>query len=87
MTDQFNPSEAQIAKVLEKTGADSRKLAIAYLRAQKRARDAESAFKVMSDLNDCMDAVRDGDLRGATSALQRGKRRMTDHKSYFGGAK
>lgn len=41
------PTEEQIARVLNKT-SDPRQLAIAYLKAQRRAMEFETAFKVMN---------------------------------------
>ena len=76
MADTFMPTEAQIERVLEKTGSDPRKLAIAYLRAQKRVASAELAFGVMGDLNDATLSVVQGDAEGAKGALNKSIRRM-----------
>lgn len=80
MTERYDPSEDQIARVLEKTGSDPRKLAIAYLRAQKRARDAEAAFDIMDNLADATIDIFGGDLESAGRRIDRATRRVHQHK-------
>lgn len=75
MTDAYTPTEAQIASVIDRTGGDVRKLATAYLRAQKRARDAELAFGVMGDIQDLTLAAFGGDVDAAERSVMRAKTR------------
>ena len=77
---EFRPTEAQIADVIRKAGNDPRKLAIAYLRAQHRARGAETAFGVMADLSDIQSGLMRGDLNSALDAARKAKRRMAAHE-------
>lgn len=79
MTDRYEPPEAKIAEVIAKTGGDPRKLAIAYLRAQKRAREAETAFGLMGDINDLTRSAFTGDIAGAERAVDRASRRVDRH--------
>lgn len=52
--DAFIPTEEQIQRVLQQTDSDPRKLAIAYLRAQNRARENGLGFGIMGDLNEAL---------------------------------
>lgn len=61
----YNPSDDLIEKVLARTGSDPRKLAIAYLRAKKRADSASMAFRVFEGITETRDAVRQGDSKAA----------------------
>ena len=80
MSETYQPTEAQIADVLARTGSDPRKLAIAYLRAQRRARDSDAAFYVMGSVNDLTLAVMKGDISGAQKAVLAAERRMKTHR-------
>lgn len=82
MTKRHDPTEAQIARVLEKTGSDPRKLAIAYLRAIHRARAAETGLNIGCDLNEAMVAAVAGDWRAANQAVSRAGRRAREHKEH-----
>ena len=75
----WQPTQAQIDRVLDKTKRDPEKLAIAYLRAQKRARDAEVAFGVMGDIQDLTMSSFAGDMKGAEKAVDATRRRMAMH--------
>ncbi|MCA2013840.1 hypothetical protein LCM17_20275 [Cereibacter sphaeroides] len=76
----YEPTEAAIANVIEKTGGDPRKLAVAYLRAQKRARDSETAFNVMAKLDGAMDAAIRGDVSGVADGLTRATSVLRGHR-------
>lgn len=80
MSEKYDPPEAKISDVIAKTGGDPRKLAIAYLRAQKRARDAETAFGVSNDLSDALVGVIGGDGGEAKAALHKASQRLRRHK-------
>ena len=67
MADTYTPTEAQIAAVLEKY--TPRQVAVAYLRASRRARDAELSFQIMSDIADLTSTGLTGDIDGATAAV------------------
>lgn len=77
--ERYDPPEEKIAEVLRKTGGDPRKLAIAYLRSQKRARDAETAFGVMGDITDLTFAAATRNVNGASAAVESAKRRLRRH--------
>ena len=80
MTEEYNPPEHKIDKVIEKTGGDPRKLAIAYLRAQKRARDAETAYHLTNDISDAQIAVMKGDGQGAIDKIRAATSRLRQHE-------
>lgn len=80
MTDRYDPTEAQIARVLEKTGGDPRKIAIAYLRADKRARDAETSFAVMGEVADLTRSTMTGNVDGVREAVERAKQHLRRHR-------
>ena len=80
MADQYDPPESKIDEVISKTGGDPRKLAVAYLRAQKRARDAELGFRMMDDIAGATLDAATGNMKGASKSLDRAKRRMAQHK-------
>jgi hypothetical protein len=81
MTDPtFTPTEDQIAAVLKKTGSDPRDLAIAYLRATKRARDSESAFKIMDGLAGASMGLATGDMGEVKRNLQKAVQEGRTHK-------
>lgn len=79
MTDQYNPTEDQISKVLEKTGRDPRKLAIAYLRAQKRARDEAMIANVVSNISDATISAMKGDYETALKSTKKAIRTVGSH--------
>lgn len=76
MADTYDPPEAKIQQIIERTNGDPRTLAIAYLRATKRARDAELEAKITGDLNDASLAALTGNEKGVVEALQKGMRRL-----------
>lgn len=52
MKDKYQPTEAEIQLVLKKAGRDARKLAIAYLKSQKRAKGQQTRADIMDGLHD-----------------------------------
>jgi len=76
----FVPTEEQIQRVLQQTGGDPRKLAIAYLRAQNRARENGLGFGVMTDVNELFLRTVIGDEPGADKAIERAKSRIKTFK-------
>lgn len=68
MADDYTPSEQQIAKVLEKY--TPRQIAIAYLRASRKRRAAETTIKVITELSEARDAARTGDFKGVVDGLE-----------------
>ena len=78
--DKYDPPEADIEKVLKQTDNDPRKLAIAYLRAQHRAKQQTLMAGVNHDIADLAVNLATGDLGGALKAAQRGKRRIDNSK-------
>lgn len=74
--DKYDPPEADIEKVLKQTDNDPRKLAIAYLRAQNRAKTQTLLAKVNEDMSLVMAKLMLGDLDGATEAARKGTRRL-----------
>lgn len=83
-SDRYDPSEASIAECLARTGGDQRKLAIAYLRAQKRAREAETAFRVMDGVAGMATSVMSGDAEGAKLAADKAMRSLRTHNEAGG---
>lgn len=79
MAEQFTPTEAQIQAAITKAGGDIRKIAIAYLRANRRARDAEAAFNVLSDIQDLTLAAFTGDIDAAEKAVESAERHVYQH--------
>ena len=84
MTRTYDPPEDTIADVIARTQGDPRALAIAYLRAQKRARDAENAFKLACDLDAARENIAAGDGDAAISRLERAARRTQQHNAGHG---
>lgn len=74
--DQYNPPEADIEKVLKQTNSDPRKLAIAYLRAQHRAKQQTVMAGVNHDVADMAVGVATGDIDRMMKAARRGKSRI-----------
>lgn len=82
MSERYDPSEEQIEKLIaERT---PRELAIGYLRATRRARQAEAAFKVMDSVSDMAINLAAGDLKGATKAAEEGRRRAANINEHVG---
>lgn len=79
MAEQFTPTEEQIQAAIDKAGGDIRKIAIAYLRASRRARDAEAAFNVLSDIQSLTLAAATGDLDMAEKAVKSAERHIYQH--------
>ncbi len=76
----YDPPEDKIAEVLARTGSDPRKLAIAYLRARKRALAAEMARDVVSHFSDALVAAVHDDIEEVDAAVSRARRRATLHE-------
>lgn len=53
----YTPPEADIARVLEQTGSDPRKLAVAYLRAQHRYKMAGQKERLVKSANEWIRAA------------------------------
>lgn len=76
----FTPTEEAIAAVLQKTGSDPRALAIAYLRATKRARDSEAAFKIMDGLAGASMGLATGDIGEIRRSMGKAAQAARTHK-------
>lgn len=74
--DKYNPPESDIEKVLKQTDSDPRKLAIAYLRAQQRAKQQTLMAQINEDMSLVLAKLMLGDLNGATEAAKKGTRRI-----------
>lgn len=68
MPQRYDPPEEKINRVLETYSP--RQIAIAYLRASHRARQAEKAFELMDSLQGATAAAATGDFKGANAGLQ-----------------
>lgn len=80
---QFDPTEEQIAAVLRLTSSDPRKLAISYLRAQHRAQQTDTAFKLMDGVAQMATglAVHDsGMIKGGVDKFNKTARTMKQSK-------
>ena len=53
----YTPPEADIERVLARTGSDPRKLAVAYLRAQQRYKMAGQKKRLVKSANDWIRAA------------------------------
>lgn len=74
------PTDEQIDEVLRKTGGDPRKLAVAYLRAQKRFRESDEAFRAMEVVASISTAAINMDpkaVKEAEDAVEKFKRRQS----------
>lgn len=78
--EQYHPAEETIQSCLSKTGSDPRKLAIAYLRAQKRARDMEAAFRMMDGIAGMGIGLAAGDLDEFREGMAKGLKAGRTHK-------
>lgn len=71
----FSPSEEAIESLLARF--TPRQLAIGYLRAQRRARTSDLAFRTLDDITTAKDAIRDGgSFEDIIAPLDRAKRRF-----------
>lgn len=73
----YTPTEAQIQAVLGKY--TPRQIAIAYLRANRRAQDESAAFKLMQGIQEMTIAAFKGDVSGAKAAVAKAKRAVSTH--------
>lgn len=71
MAENYDPPESKIQEVIARTGGDPRKLAIAYLRAQRRARSAELEARLTGDLQDATLSALTGKGDDAIAALKK----------------
>jgi len=71
MADKHTPSEEAIERVLK--GRSSRDLAIAYLRASRRAQVSESAFDILHSVVEANEAMRNGDNDGVIAGLNKAR--------------
>jgi hypothetical protein len=76
----WQPTDAAIAEVLAKY--TPRQIAIAYLRAKRRARQAETAFQAMDEITAATESVRRGDERSARATLERLSRKLTAQQGW-----
>lgn len=79
---KYQPPEDEIERFLKATSSDPRTMAVAYLRARKRARDAEMAFRLLDDIQKAQDKWMSGDSKGALSEMEAAKRRLHGHNDY-----
>ena len=81
----YNPTEAQIEAVLAKF--TPRQIAIAYLRASRRAKDADFAFSMMESVADLAISGINGNIKGAEEAVgNAAKAARTHRQAVEGGA-
>lgn len=80
MSETYTPSEEKIEAAIKASGGDVRRLAIAYLRAQHRARQANAAFDLMGDLNTLTVAAATGDMSLAKKAVDDAERHLFQHR-------
>ncbi|MCD1645299.1 hypothetical protein [Aurantimonas coralicida] len=78
MGETYTPTDEKIAEVIGKAGGDVRKLAVAYLRAQRRAVEAETAFALMGDIQDLTMAAMTGDVDRAGQVADRAHKRAAE---------
>lgn len=79
MSDRYNPPEDQIEKVLR--SYSPRQIAIAYLRASRRARNAESAFHVLDKIQSATVAATAGDYKTAKEEMAEANQRLRGAKN------
>lgn len=72
----YQPTDEQIKRLLDQTKSDPRKLAIAYLRAKKRAAEAELSFRLMTDLNNASVNMLAGNPAGALNSIKNMKKKL-----------
>ena len=78
MTDRYNPPDHLVDKlVAERT---PRQLAIAYMRATRRAQDAEVAYAVQGELEGALLSAMRGDGEGAADSLKGARAVLRSHK-------
>ena len=80
MSDQYQPPEDKISEVLSKF--TPRQVAIAYLRASRRARQAETAFGVLDKIPGAALSVATGDTKGPADELAKATRQMKRDKQH-----
>ncbi|MAI35050.1 MAG: hypothetical protein CMM07_25710 [Rhodopirellula sp.] len=82
MSDGYHPPKADIDRVLSQTNSDPKKLAIAYLRAQRRFRKAKAEAAIFEATADMSLAVMKRDTSSAEEAVSKLERSLrTDHQS------
>lgn len=80
---KWNPTEEQIAKTIEAAKGEPRLLAIGYLRATRRARQAEASFKILADLSEAQTAAFMGDVAGTKAGVKKAARDARAAKQAF----
>ena len=80
MTERYDPPEEQIRRVLDTYSP--RQIAIAYLRASRRARQAEIAFDVLDKLSSATVSAATGDTKGVSDALKDATRKLKRAKHH-----
>lgn len=68
MTDRYDPPEDKVRQLVETR--TPRELAIAYLRATRRARQSDAAFRALDKITGARDAVMAGDDEAALRELR-----------------
>ena len=81
MGERYDPPSEKVDDLVAKYTKEQ--LAIAYLRSQKRARDADSAFKVMDGVAGMAASVMSGDYKGALKSGADAKRVMRTHADLY----
>lgn len=77
MTDKkYDPPEDEIKRFMEACKHNPRTMAIAYLRARRRATQYKQAIQTMNALDDMLIKGTTGDLDGAKKELEKFKRRL-----------
>lgn len=71
---QWQPPEESVAALVAKH--TPRQLAIAYLRAQRRFRQTDLAYRTLVDLDDATDAIRGSDGDAVLAKLDETLRRL-----------
>ena len=77
MSDEWKPSEGKIADLLARFSP--RQLAIGYLRAQRRARENDLAFRVMDGICKAEDAMHSGEYEMACEEIDATLRMVRNH--------
>lgn len=77
---KYQPPEAEIERFIAASKSDLRTMAVAYLRARKRAREADMAFNLLSDLVDTLDHLQNQDGQSALSTLHSAAKDLRTYK-------
>lgn len=66
---KYNPPKDQIKRFIEQTKGDPETMAIAYLRARRRAADYKLGFEMLDKIGDATERARQGDAAAVISGL------------------